>query len=152
MKNRLWLLSLTLILIGCSVAPNEDFVLKSIDTSAEAQARFKTEWLTATQGKVFEGLPDIYGGGGSEWFSVFAFDSAGNLHNTSRSLQGWTDEDGNLLPGAQPQGYAGLHRIVMFYSGSQAVVAFYKSAASPKLHSEIYALEISNNTLYRTSY
>ncbi|MGL5254860.1 MAG: hypothetical protein ACRC9L_07710 [Brevinema sp.] len=140
-----WILSLILIFASCNVAPSGDnSELISIDTSAEAQAKFKSEWISLTRGKVFEGLANVYGAGGSTFFSVFSFDSEGNLHNTSHDLTGWD-------PSGHPQGYTGLHRILIFYSGTQAVVSFYKSAASTKLHEEIYALEIRNNTIYRTS-
>lgn len=142
MKNHLWLVCLVLMVTGCSVTSNQDttgdtVVGETIDTSAEAQTRYKQEWLSAVEGKVWAGRPDVWGGGPTKFAGIFLFDTEGNLHNT---------DDDSFVTGKK---YYSLHQVLSFRSGTQAVVKFYKSA-SPKLASEVYALKISNGSLYRT--
>ncbi|MGL5721837.1 MAG: hypothetical protein ACRCY4_05505 [Brevinema sp.] len=137
MKNHLWLLSLVFVM-GCSIAQNNlPIISEPLDTSPEMQAKFKAEWLKAVDGKVFSGRPNVWGGGGTKFAAVFMFDVEGNLHNT---------DDDNFVTVKK---YYSLHRVLFFKSGTQAVVRFYRSASST-LYSEIYALKISNNNLYRT--
>ncbi|MGL5254859.1 MAG: hypothetical protein ACRC9L_07705 [Brevinema sp.] len=139
MKNYFWLICLTVFVTGCSVSSGQGDARsgETIDTSSTSQEKFKQEWLTAVEGKVFTGRPNVFGGGGSKFFAVFLFDKEGNLHNT---------DDDNFVTVKK---YYSLHRILFFKSGTEAVVRFYRSASST-LYNEIYALKISNNTLYRT--
>lgn len=139
MTQRFWLgICLILAAVGCSAAPtssnsSSNGDSSSIDTSVVTQGTFSNQWVANTSGKVFSGSADLWGVGTQH--VDLAFDSAGNLHD--------------YFAWSSPPEWTPLHRIVMFYSGTQAIVAFYKSS-SDSLSDQLYAFEIRGNKLYRT--